>query len=59
MTNTERYSFVRHTMLAAFKTPGDQQAFEKAVHDVTQAWQRDVQDVHERAYSAGAEGELA
>jgi hypothetical protein len=59
MTSTERYSLVRHTMLAAFKTPGDVQAFEKAVHDVSQAWQADVQVVHETSYSDGAEGVMA
>lgn len=59
MTDTERYSLVRHTMLAAWKTPDDQQAFEKAVHDVAEAWKADAQDIHENSWSDGAEGVLS
>lgn len=56
LDSAARVAVIRHEMALAVHSPAK---LEEAIARLAAQWQRDVQNVHEAAYSAGAEGVLA
>lgn len=56
MDSQDRLSLVQREMRKVVDDPAH---MDEAVAVLAHAWQSDVQDVHESAYQAGLDGELA
>ena len=54
--DAERLAVIRNEIEHVVRDP---KRAEEAISHIAQHWRNDVQDVHERSYSDGAEGVLA